>query len=67
MSLKPIIIQNFFRSGGSYLYDIFNANPDIMGFYEPFHASLASKERIQKQKDNFNNLKEKLSHSNKEF
>ena len=67
MSLKPIIIQNFFRSGGSYLYDIFNTNPDIMGFYEPFHANLASKERIQKQKDNFNNLKEKLNHPNKEF
>ena len=67
MSLKPIIIQNFFRSGGSYLYDILNNQNDILGFYEPFHESLGSKERIQKEKENFNKLKKKLGHTNKEF
>ena len=67
MSYKPIIIQNFFRSGGSYLYDILNDQNDILGFYEPFHESLGSKERIQKEKENFNKLKKKLGHTNKEF
>jgi len=67
MPLNPIIIQNFFRSGGSYVYDIFNTNSKVLGFYEPFHESLGSKERLQRERDNFNELKKKLSHSNKEF
>ncbi|MDC3060451.1 hypothetical protein OA072_01345, partial [Candidatus Pelagibacter sp.] len=67
MSLKPIIIQNFFRSGGSYLYDLFNNKSETLGFYEPFHESLSSKKRIKIERDNFNKLKEKLSHTNKEF
>ena len=67
MSLKPIIIQNFFRSGGSYLYDLFNNKSETLGFYEPFHESLSSNERIKVEKDNFDKFKNKLSHSNKEF
>ena len=67
MSLKPIIIQNFFRSGGSYLYDLFNNKSETLGFYEPFHESLISNEKIKVEKDNFDKLKNKLSHSNKEF
>ena len=67
MSLKPIIIQNFFRSGGSYIYDLFNDKSEILGFYEPFHESLGSKEKIKIEKNNFNKLKEKLNHTNKEF
>ena len=67
MSLKPIIIQNFFRSGGSYLYDLFNNKSETLGFYEPFHESLSSNEKIKVEKDNFDKLKNKLSHSNKEF
>ena len=46
MTNKHIIIQNFFRSGGSYLYDAFNTDPNIIGFYEPFHENLSSKEKI---------------------
>ena len=67
MSLKPIIIQNFFRSGGSYIYDLFNNKSEILGFYEPFHESLGSKEKIKIEKNNFNKLKEKLNHTNKDF
>ena len=67
MSLKPIIIQNFFRSGGSYLYDLFNNKSETLGFYEPFHESLSSNERIKVEKDNFDKFKNKLSHTNKEF
>ena len=67
MSLKPIIIQNFFRSGGSYIYDLFNNKSETLGFYEPFHESLSSKEKLKKEKDNFNKLKKELSHTNKEF
>ena len=67
MSLKPIIIQNFFRSGGSYLYDLFNNKSETLGFYEPFHESLSSNEKIKVEKDNFDKFKNKLSHSNKEF
>ena len=67
MSLKPIIIQNFFRSGGSYIYDLFNNKSETLGFYEPFHESLGSKEKIKIEKNNFNKLKEKLNHTNKEF
>ena len=67
MSLKPIIIQNFFRSGGSDLYDLFNNKSETLGFYEPFHESLSSNERIKVEKDNFDKFKNKLSHSNKEF
>ena len=67
MSLKPIIIQNFFRSGGSYIYDLFNDKSEILGFYEPFHESLGSKEKIKIEKNNFNKLKEKLNHTNKDF
>ena len=67
MPLKPIIIQNFFRSGGSYIYDLFNNKSEILGFYEPFHESLSSKERLKIEMVNFNKFKEKLSHTNKEF
>ena len=67
MSLKPIVIQNFFRSGGSYIYDLFNNKSEILGFYEPFHESLGSKEKIKIEKKNFNKLKEKLNHTNKKF
>ena len=67
MSLKPIIIQNFFRSGGSYIYDLFNNKSEILGFYEPFHESLSSRERLKIEMVNFNKFKEKLNHTNKEF
>ena len=46
MSSKPIIIQNFFRSGGSYIYNLFNSNTNTLGFYEPFHESLSSVEKL---------------------
>ena len=62
MTNKHIIIQNFFRSGGSYLYDAFNTDPNIIGFYEPFHENLSSKEKILKAKNNFlENKKKKKS------
>ena len=67
MSSKPIIIQNFFRSGGSYIYNLFNSNPNTLGFYEPFHESLSSVEKLKNEKNNFFSNKNKLRHSNKEF
>jgi len=67
MITKPIIIQNFFRSGGSYLYDVFNTNPKIIGFYEPFHENLSSPEKILQEKNNFLMNKKILNHNNNEF
>jgi hypothetical protein len=67
MTTKPIIIQNFFRSGGSYLYNVFNEDPNIIGFYEPFHENLSSLEKILKEKNNFLENKKKLNHNNNEF
>ena len=67
MTNKHIIIQNFFRSGGSYLYDAFNTDPNIIGFYEPFHENLSSKEKILKEKNNFLENKKKKNHNINEF
>ena len=67
MLSKPIIIQNFFRSGGSFLYNAFNTDPNIIGFYEPFHENLSSLEKILNEKNNFLQNKEKLNHNNNEF
>ena len=67
MVTKTIIIQNFFRSGGSYLYNVLNMDQNTMGFYEPFHENLSSFEKILNEKKKFLTNKKKLNHSNEEF
>ena len=52
--IKSILIQNFFRFGGTYLYNqITEKNQNVLGFYEPFHEHLSDYERIKEEKKNF--------------
>ena len=65
--ISAIFIQNFFRFGGSFLYDQFIENNNLIGFYEPFHEDLSNYKKINKDKENFNIIKKNLKHQNKQF
>lgn len=65
--IKAIFIQNFFRSGGSYLFNQFIDNENIMGFYEPFHEDLSDLEKIDVARKEFQKRKKQFNHPNKEF
>ena len=45
--ISAIFIQNFFRFGGSFLYDQFIENNNLIGFYEPFHEDLSNYKKIR--------------------
>lgn len=65
--IKAIIIQNFFRFGGSYLYTELTKNHNTIGFYEPFHENLVDKQKIYQEKNNFDYRRKKFNHPNLEF
>ena len=64
---QGVIIQNFFRFGGSYLYNSFIESNKTLGFYEPFHESLSNKKDYDFLKENFEKFKINQRHPNKEF
>ena len=67
MAYQSIIIQNFFRSGGSYLYNQFIDYKDVMGFYEPFHNVFTSEESFIKEEKEFFLKTKNLKHFSNEF
>tara|TARA_X000000368_G_C22960756_1_gene680877 strand:- start:54 stop:1001 length:948 start_codon:yes stop_codon:yes gene_type:complete len=66
--IKSILIQNFFRFGGTYLYNqITEKNQNVLGFYEPFHEHLSDYERIKEEKKIFESKNKRLRHYSKSF
>ena len=66
-NIKAIFIQNFFRSGGSYLYNQFIDHEKHIGFYEPFHEDLSDSQKIEEGRLKFKQRVKLLNHPNKEF
>ena len=67
MEYKSIIIQNFFRAGGSYLYNQLAENKNIIGFYEPFHDVFNNSENYKTEEKEFKIKTKKLKHFSDEF
>lgn len=66
--MKNIVIQNFFRSGGTYFYNNFLINnKNLISFYEPFHEVLADRLKLSIMREEFGDLKKKMSHTIKDF
>ncbi len=66
--IESIIIQNFFRFGGSYIYNqITENNNDVIGFFEPFHEYLSNHKRIKVEEEIFLEKSKRLRHFNKNF
>ena len=66
--IEAVVIQNFFRFGGSYLYNqIIESNNNIAGFYEPFHEHLSDHKRVKKEEEIFLEKSKRLRHFSKNF
>ena len=60
-------MKNFFRAGGSYLYNQLAENKNIIGFYEPFHDVFNNSENYKTEEKEFKIKTKKLKHFSDEF
>lgn len=58
--MRVIAINAFFRTGSSFLYDVFNQSASFTGLYEPLHPDIA-KQRLSS--GNQSNEKNELGHT----